>query len=753
MSLANIDRTSMHDPDKDKGNCQPMDGALHSRESRLCAILLDEAPFAAFIFKDDKICCYANHSAELLTGYNLEELFNMKYWDFVHPDFQELVKTRGRLRQSGVSVPSRYEIKIITKNGEIRWVDLNATAISLEGDRFVLVTGIDISDRKSFEGSLKLAQFAVETSADAIFWITPEGQLFHVNKSACKELGYTWDELFELHVWDIDPLYTREKWLDEWKYLKKNLSHKFETIHRTKDGKLITVEIQATYLKYDDTEYSCAFSRDITERKRIERYLKLTQLAMDKFGDSIIWLSADGRIVYVNEAACRTLGYARDELLSMHVWDIDPDFPPERYLKGWREEYRRGVLLKFETRHIARDGRTFPVEVTASYIKYEDNEFLITFDRDITERKHAEETLRESEEKFRVLADTSSAAIIVFQDKWMVSLNKATESITGYSRDELLRMNYWEIVHPEFQQLVKQRSLARQRGVPEPSRYEVKLLTKGGEEKWVEITAGRIIYMGKPAGVATLFEITKRKRAEKELNEAKEQAELYLDLMGHDISNFNQIALGYLELANDLMISEGKLGKAQRELVEKPITALKNSSKLIDNVRKLQKMRTKDLRLSRVNICDVLSKIKDHYTHIIGRDITINYIPPDECLVVANELIDEIFTNLVENSIKHSSPDKPLVIDIIQSEICEDGKEYDRISIEDNGPGIPDEVKEKLFRRFYRGRTMARGKGLGLYLVKTLVEEFNGKVWVEDKVPGDQSKGVKFIVMIPVADQ
>jgi signal transduction histidine kinase len=120
---------------------------------------------------------------------------------------------------------------------------------------------------------------------------------------------------------------------------------------------------------------------------------------------------------------------------------------------------------------------------------------------------------------------------------------------------------------------------------------------------------------------------------------------------------------------------------------------------------------------------------------------------------VANELIDEIFINLVENSIKHSPPDKPLVIDIVQSEVCEDRKEYHRISVEDNGPGVPDEVKEKLFARFYRGTTKTRGKGLGLYLIKTLVEDFNGKVWVEDRVPGDHSKGTKFVIMIPVTEQ
>ncbi len=549
----------MHDPIKEKGNRQPMDEALRSCESKLCSTLLDKAPFAAFIFKDDNTSYYANHSAETLTGYTRDELSKMQYLEFVHPDFRELVKTRRRLRQTGASVPSMYEIKIITKSGETRWVDLNATTISLDADRFILVTAIDISERKSFEGSLKLAQFGVETSADAIFWITPEGRLFHVNKSACKELGYSQDELHELYVWDIDPLYSKEKWSEEWRYLKKNLSHKFETIHKTKDGKLITVEIQANYLRYDDNEYSCAFSRDITERKRIEEYLKITQLAMDKFGDSIIWISSDGSLVYVNEAACKSLGYSKKELLSMHIWDIDPKFPPERYLKNWRDEYRQRGFLKFETLHVARDGRTFTVDVTASYIKYGEKEFLITFDKDITERKQAEEALRESEEKFRVLAETSSAAIIVFQDKWMVSLNKATENITGFSRDELIKMYYWEIIHPEFREFVRERSLARQRGEPVPSRYETKLLTKSGETRWVELTAGRIIYKGKSAGVATLFDITDRKKAEEELNEAKDQAVLYLDLMGHDINNFNQIALGYLELANDVMIANGKL--------------------------------------------------------------------------------------------------------------------------------------------------------------------------------------------------
>jgi len=93
-----------------------------------------------------------------------------------------------------------------------------------------------------------------------------------------------------------------------------------------------------------------------------------------------------------------------------------------------------------------------------------------------------------------------------------------------------------------------------------------------------------------------------------------------------------------------------------------------------------------------------------------------------------------------------------VVIDLLQTAVCDNGKEYIRISVEDNGPGISDEFKEKIFGRFSRGKTNAKGKGLGLYLIKSLVEDFHGKVWVEDRVPGDHAKGARFVVMLPAVD-
>ena len=128
-------------------------------------------------------------------------------------------------------------------------------------------------------------------------------------------------------------------------------------------------------------------------------------------------------------------------------------------------------------------------------------------------------------------------------------------------------------------------------------------------------------------------------------------------------------------------------------------------------------------------------------------DISFRHCPA--CTVNANELLKDVFVNLIGNAIKHSSPDRHLAIDVALDIVEDRGKYYCMVAVEDNGPGIPDVVKDKLFVRFSRGETKSRGSGLGLYLVKTLVEHYSGQIRVEDRVPGDYTKGARFVVMIP----
>jgi PAS domain S-box-containing protein len=138
-----------------------------------------------------------------------------------------------------------------------------------------------------------------------------------------------------------------------------------------------------------------------------------------------------------------------------------------------------------------------------------------------TERKQIEETLRKSEAKFRSLADTMPAAIFITQGARIRYVNAAGESISGYSRTELLAMNFWDVAHPDYRELIKARGLARERGETVPSQYEVRILPKNREICWVDLTAAVTEFEGQPAIIGTAIDITERKQAEEALRESE----------------------------------------------------------------------------------------------------------------------------------------------------------------------------------------------------------------------------------------
>ena len=221
------------------------------------------------------------------------------------------------------------------------------------------------------------------------------------------------------------------------------------------------------------------------------------------------------------------------------------------------------------------------------------------------------------------------------------------------------------------------------------------------------------------------------------------QAELYLDLMSHDINNMHQIAIGYLELAGESIEIDGD----DRELIVKPLEVMQRSAKLIENVRKLQRVQKGEIKDDALDLDEVLSRVVGEYGNVAGGKIAFNNgTGPHR--VMANELLYDVFANLVGNAIKHSNG-SGVNISVNVDQFREGGNTFYKVSVEDTGPGIPDEMKEKVFNRLQRGETRARGMGLGLYLVKSLVDSYHGRVWVEDRVPGDHTKGSRFVVILP----
>jgi PAS domain S-box-containing protein len=194
---------------------------------------------------------------------------------------------------------------------------------------------------------------------------------------------------------DIWPEDVRPK-IDE--YVSKALSGQTCSFQAWRmDGNEIgwwDVSLGPIYGKDGTVEKFISIGNNITERKKAEEELKLTQFTVDSAADAVFWVDSEARFIYVNEAACNSLGYSREELLNMTVLDIDPDFPRDGWPAHWQDIKERGSF-SLEANHRAKDGRTYPVEVTVNYLKYGEKEYNCAFVRDITARKMAEkETVR-----------------------------------------------------------------------------------------------------------------------------------------------------------------------------------------------------------------------------------------------------------------------------------------------------------------------------------------------------------------------
>lgn len=349
-------------------------------------------------------------------------------------------------------------------------------------------------------------------------------------------------------------------------------------------------------------------------------------------------------------------------------------------------------------------------------------------------------------ERFKALLDQSNDIIFLMlaPSGALVEANDSLARQLGYGHDSLMSMSIYDLVDDVPEELEK--FLAAKTG---SLMVRALLHTKSGNKIPYEIDMRAVRFGNNEYAVAVARDITERIHVENELKEAKARAELYVDLMGHDINNMNQIVMGYLEMAQDKLISTGALSKDDLVLIDKPLVALRSNSMLIDNVRKLQREKSGELKLQAIDAGKVLEETVKKFSGIRGRDIRIHYTPVHGCYVMANELLADVFSNLIGNAIKHSTG--TLSIGIRLENISEYGRDYCTFSVEDNGPGMPDDLKKKLFDRLCLSKARTGGKGFGLCLIKLLLDDIDGKFWVEDRIPGDYSKGCKFVVMLPAA--
>jgi PAS domain S-box-containing protein len=240
--------------------------------------LIEKMPIGTFIYEGTKIR-YVNPMCEKITGYTQDELYLFDIWDIVHLKFKDIVREYVYRRLRKEPVPELLEIKIITKSGVDRWLERGAIAIELQGKPFVLVTIIDVTERKLAEEALEASELKyrslMDNASDAILLADIQGNIVEANRKAEELWGYAKDELLQMHYTQLHPALEMERTIAAFReVIEKNTGHLSGGFIQRKDGEIVPVDITCNVIEYCGRKVGQASFRDISEHKQTEDMLE-----------------------------------------------------------------------------------------------------------------------------------------------------------------------------------------------------------------------------------------------------------------------------------------------------------------------------------------------------------------------------------------------------------------------------------------------------------------------------------------------
>ncbi len=254
---------------------------LANRRAWDTGLIAEESPAVLFRWKAAEGWPVAYVSRNVIQfGYLSEELMSgdIPFPALVHPEDMGRIILESREYASHSVDRFQLEYRIVSRGGDVRWVNDRMVAERDAEGSIAHYRGVvlDVTERKRVEEKLRFTQFAVDNTLSQAFWTTPEGRIFYVNDAACNSLGYTREELLGMTISDIGPSFPPEVFAEHWRELREKGSLILESSHRTKDGRVYPVEVNANHVVFDGKEYNCAFASDISERKRVEEELRIS---------------------------------------------------------------------------------------------------------------------------------------------------------------------------------------------------------------------------------------------------------------------------------------------------------------------------------------------------------------------------------------------------------------------------------------------------------------------------------------------
>ena len=515
-----------------------------------------------------------------------------------------------------------------------------------------------------------------------------------------------------------------------------------------KDGSTVWTEVITKYnwnIKTGAVEIY-GVTRDITERYRADLEIRKLSAATQQSPASIVITDLDGNIEYVNPKFTRVTGYSLEEIIGKNPRILKSGDKPKSYYNELWNTIKAGKEWRGEFINRKKNGEIYYELGVISPIN-DSNGTIMNFlavKEDISERKLAEIALQESEEKFRILVDTTPTGIFIAIGDRLVFANNALSAISTYSIDELKGMWHLEFIHPKYKELTKKRIEALTSGEAASS-FEIMIVTKNGYEKWVLVAAASINYGGKSAVIGSMIDISERIAMENQLKEINSTKDRFFSIIAHDLRSPMGSFKGITKLLAD----------SYKDFTEAEITEIINSLKissesiynLLENL--LEWANTQrgainyqpteiNLKLLFNSNITLLKQIADNKNISLQNDLRDDFV-----LFADANLLNTIIRNLVSNAIKFTPKGGSILLN------AETNDYGSVISVKDSGVGITADAISKLFKinEIYTtpGTLNEKGSGLGLILSKEFVNRHGGEIWVESE-PG---KGSTFKFSLP----
>ncbi len=732
---------------------------------------------------------YVSPSSEKFNGYTREEIMKMYPKDLIT---EEAVKTSSRyfeasLKAAAAGLPAEcphFEIEMICKDGRSMWAEVSYSLLYDSAGAVIAIQGADrdITERKQAEDALRESEehyrLLADNMADMVWLVDAKTfKYLYVSPSVEKFSGYRQEEIMGM---EPKKFMTRESGMTSLHCIGASLKAAaaglpvecphFDVEMICRNGSHRWSETSYS-LVYDSTGAVIAIqgvNRDLTERKQAENALRESEERYRFLADNmmdVVWV-VDARTfkyLYISPSMEKFTGYTREEVMKTHPKDLISEEAARTSLRFFEASLKAAAAgLPVECPHfdlelICKDGRSMWAEVSYSLL-YDSAGAVIAIqgaNRDITERKQAEDALRGSEERYRLLADNMKEMLCVWDIHSLQFLyaSPSTVKFTGVSLEELLESSPTHFMPPEY---VSKLSGIISRVIADPSYvaplFETPLLNKDGKTIWIEAAftwirdkAGTIV-----ACQSVNRDITDRKMAEEtiasktaELSRSNAELAQFAYIASHDLQEPLRMVAGFLELLSKRY--KGQLGSDADEFIAFAVEGANRMKQLIDDLLVYSRVGTRAKPLeskdSQTILTDALDNLKVALEESEG-SVEISSLPIVTCDAVQ---LTQVFQNLIANALKFRGEAPPIV------EIGCRKKENEWVfSVADNGIGIDPKYFERIFLIFQRlhQRDAYPGTGIGLAVCKKIVERHGGRIWVESE-PG---KGSVFFFTIPFSD-